>query len=113
MGRQREGLYNGRSRGGRRKAARSLSGGLPPVSVTSPLQRPLPWSGLEREAVGNSSAVDRKEATMCLSCGCGKPNDRHGNDANITRQDVEQAARAADISPDQAVENISNGMNAA
>jgi hypothetical protein len=47
---------------------------------------------------------------MCLSCGCGKPNERHGNDANIIREDLEQAAKSADISTEQVVENISSGM---
>jgi hypothetical protein len=50
---------------------------------------------------------------MCLSCGCGNPDDRHGDEANIIREDLERAARAADISAEQVVENISTGMNAA
>lgn len=43
---------------------------------------------------------------MCASCGCGKPNDNHGDTANITSEDIERAARAADISPTQVVENL-------
>ena len=43
---------------------------------------------------------------MCMSCGCGQPHESHGNPANITRQDLENAARAANTSTDQVVENI-------
>ncbi|MFC0864272.1 hypothetical protein ACFHYQ_18425 [Sphaerimonospora cavernae] len=43
---------------------------------------------------------------MCLSCGCGEPDNDHGNPANITRQDLRLAAEAAEISSEQAVENI-------
>jgi hypothetical protein len=46
---------------------------------------------------------------MCLSCGCGAPNDDHGDPANITAQDLQSAAQAADISPEQAAENIRSG----
>ncbi len=31
---------------------------------------------------------------MCLNCGCGEPNERHGKKANITARDVEKAALA-------------------
>ena len=48
---------------------------------------------------------------MCLSCGCGKPHDDHGNDANITYEDVKKAADAADgISVEQAANNIVAGL---
>jgi hypothetical protein len=43
---------------------------------------------------------------MCASCGCGEPNDNHGNSANITLDDVKQAAQAAGVSPTQAADNI-------
>lgn len=43
---------------------------------------------------------------MCASCGHGEPDDDHGNPANITLRDVEQAADAAGISTVQAAENI-------
>lgn len=44
---------------------------------------------------------------MCVSCGCGKPNDAHGDMRNITMDDVNRAAEAAGITPDQAARNIS------
>jgi hypothetical protein len=43
---------------------------------------------------------------MCMSCGCGKPNDTHGDDANITYDELQAAARASDIDPEQAADNI-------
>jgi hypothetical protein len=46
---------------------------------------------------------------MCLSCGCGEPEERHGADS-ITLQDLQRAAREAEISPDQAAKNIHEGM---
>ncbi|HET7900610.1 MAG TPA: hypothetical protein VFL59_05440 [Candidatus Nanopelagicales bacterium] len=43
---------------------------------------------------------------MCVSCGCGKANENHGDSANITMQDLERAASAANISTSQVAENI-------
>jgi hypothetical protein len=43
---------------------------------------------------------------MCASCGCGVPNDNHGDAANITLADLERAAEAAGVSPAQAADNI-------
>ncbi|WP_433497555.1 hypothetical protein ACQP1K_21795 [Sphaerimonospora sp. CA-214678] len=50
---------------------------------------------------------------MCLSCGCGEPDDDHGNPANITRQDLRLAAEAAHISPEQAADNIHSAAETA
>ena len=46
---------------------------------------------------------------MCLSCGCGKPDDDHGDSRNITMNDLKQAAEAAGTTPDKVVRNIING----
>lgn len=43
---------------------------------------------------------------MCASCGCGQPNEDHGNSANITMEQIQQAAQAAEISPTQVADNI-------
>ncbi len=43
---------------------------------------------------------------MCMSCGCGAPNDDHGDERNITQDDLDRAAAAANISREQAAENI-------
>ena len=45
---------------------------------------------------------------MCLSCGCGKPNEDYGDKRHITMEELDQAAKAADITRDQAVQNIVN-----
>ncbi len=43
---------------------------------------------------------------MCMSCGCGEPNEDHGNPDNITLDDLRRAAKAANIEPEQAADNI-------
>jgi len=47
---------------------------------------------------------------ICLSCGCGEPNERHGDSRHITQDDLQQAAQAAGISPQQAAQNIGQGL---
>jgi hypothetical protein len=47
-----------------------------------------------------------------MSCGCKKPDERHGDDRNIIRQDLEDAASAANISADQVVKNILESFQA-
>lgn len=41
-----------------------------------------------------------------MSCGCGDVQNDHGNADNITDQDLERAAAAANISKEQAADNI-------
>lgn len=43
---------------------------------------------------------------MCMSCGCGVPNDNHGDERNITQDDLDRAAQAANVSREQAADNI-------
>lgn len=43
---------------------------------------------------------------MCMSCGCGAPNDDHDDERNITQDDLDRASEAANISREQAAENI-------
>jgi hypothetical protein len=43
---------------------------------------------------------------MCMTCGCGEPNEKHGNDANITNDELVAAAEAAGIDEQQAIDNI-------
>jgi hypothetical protein len=47
---------------------------------------------------------------MCLSCGCGKPEDKHGDERNIILSEVIAAGQAAGISPQQAAENINQAL---
>jgi hypothetical protein len=43
---------------------------------------------------------------MCLSCGCGQPENDHGDDRHITMADLRKAAEAAEIGPQEAADNI-------
>jgi hypothetical protein len=43
---------------------------------------------------------------MCLSCGCGLPDDDHDNPDHITHADLAKAAAAAGITLDEAAANI-------
>lgn len=64
---------------------------------------------LEGVELGNNSGRpndQRKEGLMCMSCGCGQVDDDHGDQANITRDRLKQAADAAGISPEEAAKNI-------
>lgn len=50
---------------------------------------------------------------MCLDCGCGEPNERHGDDRHIIMDDVKAAAQASEISLDEATKNITDGLRQA
>jgi hypothetical protein len=43
---------------------------------------------------------------MCLNCGCGKPNEDHGNSANITADDLRRASEANDQSLRESAQHI-------
>lgn len=43
---------------------------------------------------------------MCMNCGCGEPNERHGNDANLTMDDLRRAGEANGQDVDETVGNI-------
>jgi hypothetical protein len=42
---------------------------------------------------------------MCMSCGCGEPDERH-KPGDIVREDLEKAARNYDLDVQQMVRNI-------
>ena len=46
---------------------------------------------------------------MCMSCGCGNPNDDHGDSRNITLNDIDQAAIAAGTTRDRILQNMMGG----
>jgi hypothetical protein len=50
---------------------------------------------------------------MCLSCGCGKLDESHGDNRHITKRNIEEAAQAANMSTQQVVQNIQKGMSTA
>jgi hypothetical protein len=43
---------------------------------------------------------------MCLTCGCGIPDDNHGDSRNIVMQQLNDAAEAAEIDVDEAARNL-------
>ena len=43
---------------------------------------------------------------MCMSCGCGEVRNDHDNPDNITEDDLQRAADAANISKEEAADNI-------
>ncbi len=47
---------------------------------------------------------------MCISCGCGMPNDKHNNPNLITMSDLEKAAKAANMSVEEAATNIADAI---
>jgi hypothetical protein len=50
---------------------------------------------------------------MCLDCGCGELNESHGDSRRITMDSIQAAARASEISVDEAIRNISDGLRQA
>jgi len=50
---------------------------------------------------------------MCVSCGCGRPNDDHGDTRNITLNDLDQAAMAAGTTRDKVLQNMMGGSGSA
>ena len=44
---------------------------------------------------------------MCANCGCGIPEDAHGDDRNILWSEIVASAEAAGVSPSEAAQNIS------
>ena len=50
------------------------------------------------------------DKNMCISCGCGKPNDNHGKAELITMNELQSAAKAANQSVDDAAKNIAESV---
>jgi hypothetical protein len=50
--------------------------------------------------------VAERSINMCLSCGCGEPDDNHGDDRHITLEMLEAASAAAEITKEEAANNI-------
>jgi hypothetical protein len=47
---------------------------------------------------------------MCISCGCGLPEDKHNNPSLITMSDLVKAAKAANMSVEDAAHNIADAV---
>jgi predicted NBD/HSP70 family sugar kinase len=50
---------------------------------------------------------------MCLDCGCGELNESHGDSRHITMDSIQSAAQASDISLEEAIRNIADGLSQA
>ena len=46
---------------------------------------------------------------MCISCGCGKFEDSHGDERNITVASLQRAANASEMRLDQVVQAMIEG----
>ena len=47
---------------------------------------------------------------MCVSCGCGKPNDSHENPNNINMNELQKAAKAANETVEDVAKNIAESV---
>jgi hypothetical protein len=50
---------------------------------------------------------------MCFDCGCGELNESHGDSRHITMDSIRSAAQASEISVDEAIKNMSDGLRQA
>ncbi len=50
------------------------------------------------------------DKNMCISCGCGQPNNNHGKAELITMDELQKAAKAANQSVDDAAKNIAESV---
>ena len=48
---------------------------------------------------------------MCLDCGCGELNERHGDDRHIIMDDIQAAAKASEISLEETKRNIVQALS--
>lgn len=47
---------------------------------------------------------------MCASCGCGEPNETHDDSRHITLDQVNAAAKAAGLTPEEAAQNLMDSV---
>jgi hypothetical protein len=55
---------------------------------------------------GRSNPGEKRRRPMCANCGCGIPEEKHGDDRNIAWSEIVASAEANDISPTEAVRNM-------
>jgi hypothetical protein len=54
---------------------------------------------------GGQSCPNREVDVMCMSCGCGKPNERH-KPGDITLEDLQRAAANHNLEVEKTADNI-------
>ncbi len=47
---------------------------------------------------------------MCMNCGCGVPEDRHGDPANITATDLRRAGEANGQTLEETMRNLNDAV---
>jgi len=47
---------------------------------------------------------------MCMNCGCGELDDRHGNDANLITDDIRKAATASGLDMSKTIGNLEDSL---
>lgn len=57
-----------------------------------------------------TSSLKGEQQSMCVSCGCGQMNDDHGDQRNITMNDMRSAAQAANTDVQTVTRNIQQSM---
>jgi hypothetical protein len=62
---------------------------------------------------GADGQLAGRVSTMCLDCGCGELNESHGDSRHITMDSIRSAAQASEISVDEAIKNMSDGLKQA
>jgi hypothetical protein len=65
-----------------------------------------PFGRYRRRGKQYRRETSREERTMCANCGCGIPEDKHGDDRNIAWSEIVAAADANDASPTEAIRNM-------
>jgi len=69
--------------------------------------------GINSGWFARGGGVAKRRVSMCLSCGCGEPDDNHGDPRHITTEMLEEAAAAAEITVEEAANNITEALRAA
>ena len=70
-----------------------------------------PLEGTRVPLPKGSRRSGEREAPMCLDCGCGEPNERHGDDRHIIMDDIQAAATASEIPMAEATRNIVEALS--
>jgi hypothetical protein len=60
----------------------------------------------ENTKASPAEPTDEEGETMCANCGCGIPEDKHGDDRNIAWSEIVASAEANGLSPADAAQNI-------
>jgi len=76
---------------------------------SSPIDAPsccleVAQQGTSRQGI--EGTFEKRRMLMCASCGCGMPEDKHGDDRNINWSEIVASAEANNISATEAIQNM-------